>query len=159
MQRKWLALLLMPGVLLTQSAALGHRHASGQSSHRDSRPHLHTRPKAAKHEHPHHHGSPHHHHHDEQGNHVAEEPAPADEGTPSPRHDDDALYVSSDVLSCGRPTSDNEVQFLFDSLFTISGCPSVQLPLADQPESRVRPPPFFHPPGTPPHLKSTVLII
>lgn len=160
MKRKWLVLLLMPGVLLTQSAALGHRHASCQPSRHDSRPHVHTRQETTKHGHTHHHhGSSHHHHHDEDGNHVSGDTAPDGNDTPPRGHDDDAVYLATYVLSCVRETSDQEVQFVLDSFLALAGCLPIPLPWADQPESKVRPPPGFHLPRTPLSVTSIVLMI
>lgn len=90
MYRQIVSLLMLPCVLLAQSASLGHAHSSQPSDH-NLRPHVHIKVEQQAHCHSHGAGS-HHHHHD-----VAmptESAIPDEQPEPSPTHDSDALYVS-----------------------------------------------------------------
>lgn len=95
MYRRVVSLLLLPCVLLTQSAAmLGHAHAGMRLPGHDLRPHVHTNAASTRHadDHGHHHHGPgvHHHHNDaEPGPHTAALPES------QPDHDSDALYVTA----------------------------------------------------------------
>lgn len=110
MLKRVVSLLLLPCVLLTQSAAmLGHSHGSGQPPGHDLRPHIHTNP-SPHHEHGHHHHGPdgHHHHHDgdhdpEPGTHPTSQPEPVSD------HDSDAVFITSvDVVINDRVLMDDE---------------------------------------------------
>lgn len=99
MYRRIVSLLLLPCVLLTQSAALaGHAHADFRIPGHDLRPHIHTQNVPAGHNHDshahhHHHASSDHHHDD-----VADSTEPDFQQTLLPvapsDHDSDAVYVT-----------------------------------------------------------------
>lgn len=92
MHRGVVSLLLLPGVLLTQSAALCHGHGGGQHAGHDLRPHIHTNLTPVHHAHDH--GScGHHHHHDDADG--AREPAPTPRPASAPDHDSDAVFIPS----------------------------------------------------------------
>src|SRR5260370_1019302 len=67
MYRRVLCLLLLPCVLLTQSASLGHCHGDTEPAGHDLRPHFHTNLTSSCHGHHghHRHGPGGHHHHDD----------------------------------------------------------------------------------------------
>lgn len=95
MYRVVVSLLLLPCVLLTQSAAfLGRAHCEGQLAGHDLRTHVHTNSFAVDSHDAHHHGG-HHHHHDD----VRHIPDPKSQPTSQPEpisdHDSDALYVNA----------------------------------------------------------------
>jgi hypothetical protein len=92
MYRRVVALLLLPCVPLTQSAACGHHHHGREPAGHDQRPHVHL----CQHTHEHH-GHKHNHPHN------APEPdsTPA-APTPLHEHDCDAIYVAVDVTAPGR---------------------------------------------------------
>lgn len=96
MLRRVVCLLLLPCMLLTQSAALfGHTHAGLRLPGHDLRPHFHTQPVAASYQNdraPHHHGHGGHHHNVADG--VAPD-APTQHPKPLPDHDSDAIYVNA----------------------------------------------------------------
>jgi hypothetical protein len=97
MYRRVVSLLLVPCLLLTQSAALGHAHA-GQRAGDAARPHVHV-PSVLSHQHGAN-GSHRHHHDADNEPHAAVpvSPAPA----PVSDHDHDAVYVAVDVVFAGR---------------------------------------------------------
>lgn len=109
MLRRVVSLLLLPCVLLTQSAVvLGHAHAGQRLPGHDLRPHVHTQAASHDHGHRHLHGHGHshgtgaHHYHDDE-----DAPQPRMPVAPSPEplshHDSDALYfVGVDVVAGGR---------------------------------------------------------
>lgn len=121
MFRRVVSLLLLPCVLLTQSAAvLGYAHAGQRLAGHDLRPHIHTQAAPAGHDHGHrnkqghgHHHGPggHHHHHDD----VKDAPEPDAQPTPKPEppsdHDTDAVYVNATdaiVVERSEPTTQVE---------------------------------------------------
>lgn len=107
MLRRVLTLLLLPCLLISQSAALAHSHGGNQPAGHDLRPHVHV--SLVAHVHDHQHGHSHHHgthsHHHDWDDEVA--PADADDQLASlhesaPGHDSDALYVSPDSVTTAR---------------------------------------------------------
>ncbi|MDB5311301.1 MAG: hypothetical protein JWO38_5503 [Gemmataceae bacterium] len=93
MYRRVVSLVLLPGLLLTQSAVFGHSHGGNQPAGHGIRLHIHTNPAPARHDLGHHHGpGGHHHHHD-----ADDEPEPA-QPEPMSGHDDDAVYVADEVI-------------------------------------------------------------
>ncbi len=107
MYRRVVSLILLPCVLLTQSAAaLGHTHGGSQPTGHDLRPHFHTNSIPASHEHGHHHhGRDDHHHHDEGDD--GDEP---DTPEPLSDHDSDAVFIPSvDVVINDRSAVDEEL--------------------------------------------------
>lgn len=94
MYRRFVSLLLLPCMLLAQSASLGHAHGSNQPSDHNLRPHIHTKLEQQVHSHSHSHGTGgHHHHHDYAV--PTETVIPDQQSEPSPTHDSDAVYVSA----------------------------------------------------------------
>ncbi len=118
MYRRFVSLLLLPCVLLTQSvAALGHAHGGNQPAGHDLRPHFHTNSASARpgHESGHHHHGPggHHHHHDD-GDDAPEpgttQPTPNPEPLSEHEHDSDAVFISAvDAAVVERSQVDEEV--------------------------------------------------
>jgi hypothetical protein len=108
MYRRVVSLLLVPCLLLTQSAALGHHHGGDQPPGHDLRPHVHTTP--APHDHEHHHGPGSHDHHDDGED--ESETARISPSLPQPLsdHDDDAVYVTVEFVVAGRVQSGQEVE-------------------------------------------------
>src|SRR5262245_18144873 len=96
MYRRAICLLLLPCVLLAQSAVLGHSHGVGQPAGHDLRPHFHTEHASTRLKQAHHHhdrGCPHHHHDD--GDDQAEPetpPTPQPGPLPESDHDSDAVF-------------------------------------------------------------------
>lgn len=108
MLRRLVALLLLPFVLLAQSAALGHAHGGREPRGHGLRPHVHTSfaPERRAHDHHHHHGPAGHHHDGDDeagpGPHTVPEPeAPSD-------HDSDAFYLEKvDAVVSKRIVADD----------------------------------------------------
>lgn len=110
MFRRFVSLLLLPCVLLTQSAEVfGHAHGGGQPAGHDLRPHVHTNPVAVGSQQDHHHHGPggHHHHHSD----VEDNPEPDAQPTPLPEppsdHDTDAVYVNATDAVVGERSEPN----------------------------------------------------
>lgn len=101
MYRRIVSLLLLPCVLLTQSAAFGHSHGGSQPAGHDLRPHVHTNPVPAGHHHDHDDGHHHHghggHHHDVVNDVASDAPVTPPTQSPEPLsdHDSDAIYVNA----------------------------------------------------------------
>lgn len=116
MYQRVVSLLLLPCVLLTQSAALGHSHGGSQPAGHNLRPHFHTNsssaPRSDDHGH-HHHGPDGHHHYHDDGDDVPEpdtQPTPAPEPLSEQEHDSDAVYINRvDVVINDRPAVDDEL--------------------------------------------------
>jgi hypothetical protein len=114
MYRRIVSLLLLPCVLLTQSVAVfGHAHGGNQPAGHDLRPHFHTNPASARHDHGHHHHGPdgHHHHHND-GDAPAEpdsKPAQQPEPLSGDEHDSDAVFVDCvDVVITPRSVATDD---------------------------------------------------
>jgi hypothetical protein len=113
MLRRVITFLLLPCLLLAQSASLGHAHGNGAPAGHEARPHLHLA-IAGQHQHTdghrHHHGKDGHHHHGTSNhNDVAVEETGASPTTTvmagvsehESSHDDDALFTSPfDAAAC-----------------------------------------------------------
>jgi hypothetical protein len=118
MFRRVVSLILLPCVLLTQSAALlGHAHAGLRLPGHDLRPHFHTQPTPVGHQNDH--GQHHHGHGPGSHNHdvadvVATNPPstpPTQHPEPLPDHDSDAVYVivtDAVVVERSQPTTQVE---------------------------------------------------
>lgn len=98
MNRSIVSLLLLPCLLLTQSAVFGHAHSGGQPTGHDLRTHVHTNPLAVDNHHGHDHNAAsgsHHCQHDD----LKDAPKPHTQHTPQPEplsdHDSDAIYVNA----------------------------------------------------------------
>src|SRR4051794_2765655 len=99
MHRRLVSLLLLPCLMLTQSASLGHSHGGNEPPGHDLRPHFHVTPHSERRCHGprHHHHGPggHHHHHHNDGDDTAAPDAPPRPRLESlPNHDADAIYIS-----------------------------------------------------------------
>lgn len=109
MLRCVVSLLLVPCVLLTQSAALGHSHGGSKPAGHDLRPHFHTTPTSAVYEHTgHHHGLGGHHHPHATGD---EGPVPDTKTTPPALppsdHDSSAVFTANvDLVASQRSSAD-----------------------------------------------------
>jgi hypothetical protein len=106
MFRRVVSLTLVPCLLLTQSAALGHAHGGDEPAGHDARPHLHTAPTSDDH---HHHHGPggHSHHHDADD--AEPEPRSPDSPPSQPEHDADAVFVAAgDAVLAGRSQAVDE---------------------------------------------------
>jgi hypothetical protein len=92
MLRRVVSLMLLPCLLLTQSAALGHAHGGVLPAGHGLRPHFHL---ASVHEsHGHRHGPDGHHHHDADDEPDTElDPVLQEQ---APHHDHDAVYFSAE---------------------------------------------------------------
>ena len=107
MLRRVVCLLLLPCMLLTQSAALfGHAHDGLRLPGHDFRPHFHTQPVAAgndsdrSHNRGRHHDADSLHHHDEV---LTAQATATSDLEPQSDHDFDAVYVTSvEVAANGR---------------------------------------------------------
>lgn len=99
MRRSFVSLVLMPCVLLTQSAVLGHSHPGGQPAGHDLRPHFHTGSSTehrCSHDHHHHGPGGHHHHHDDCDDDESDTNLQGlSQTAPASDHDADAVYVVS----------------------------------------------------------------
>src|SRR5262245_35322301 len=98
MYRRPVSLLLLPCVLLTQSASLSHWHVVKRPAGHDVRPHFHTRVGWAadthKHGHHHHGRGGHHHHHNDGAENAACALHPP-QLTAVSDHDSDAVFVAA----------------------------------------------------------------
>lgn len=116
MYRRLVSLLLLPCLLLTQSAALGHAHGGATPVGHESRPHFHTVPASAAHSHSgdghdgHSHGHAHHRHphtdaDDVPGPDLHQVPA----GESPSDHDSTAVYTTSiDLAATERSSADSD---------------------------------------------------
>ena len=103
MYRRIVSLILLPGLLLTQSAALGHTHDGADPAGHGLRPHIHTNPTPVRHDHRgHHNHSPGGHHHDSSD--VPEPSLPE----PTRDHDDDAVYLTVEAVVARPVQADDE---------------------------------------------------
>ena len=104
MYRRTLSVILVPCLLLTQSAALGHTHNGSEPAGHDLRPHFHLTTALAGHTHDDtHHHSHHGDHHHNDGN-QTKPPLPLTPDTsPLSSHDNDAVFIEVvDALVHGR---------------------------------------------------------
>ena len=122
MFRRVVSLVLLPCMLLTQSATFTHAHGGSPPAGHDLRPHVHTNTASASHHHGHHHHGPgsHHHHHDD-GDDAPEPDTQPPRPEPFSDHDSDAVYLASvDILVNERVGVDEE---LMASVRLASGSP------------------------------------
>jgi hypothetical protein len=112
MFRRVVSLAVMPCVLLSQSAALGHSHGGREPAGHGIRRHFHTNPVSIAHDHGHHHHdrTSHDHDHDkgasasEFGDPRTQQPAPLTRDD----HDSDAIFVDCvDVIINSFAAIDN----------------------------------------------------
>lgn len=110
MYRRVVSLLLLPGLLLTQSAALGHSHGGSQPAGHDLRPHFHAAPTSAGHGHGCHHHGPDGHHHP----HATADDGPGPDtrtppAGPQSDHDSSAVYTAGvDLVAHQRSSADTD---------------------------------------------------
>lgn len=129
-----LPLILVIANLLLRGVAVPHIHDHDDAADHASRPHVHM----ASHEHSHSHGHDHHHgrrhvHHDRESEHAFPP------STPTPDHDDDAVYVAVDTLTvsaCGPKVTHAVGHWLAIAPRQVFSPPSS----ADPKPRRVRPP-------------------
>ena len=98
MHRCVVSLLLLPCLLLTQSAALlGNAHAGLRLHGHDLRPHFHTQPVPDGHDYGHHSGLGvlHQYHQDDANDAIELDTQPTSQPEPLSDHDSDAVYVAS----------------------------------------------------------------
>lgn len=95
MYHRVVSLILLPFVLLTQSASLGHVHGGSQPAGHGDRAHFHTAFTAHDHEHGHHHDDSGDHRHRGDEDDASERHALAE---PPQDHDADAVFVEVDVF-------------------------------------------------------------
>mgnify|MGYP000048555319 CR=1 FL=1 len=106
MLRHAVSVILLPCLVLTQSALFGHSHGGKAQPGHDLRPHIHATKPAAPHDH---HNPGGDHHHDDVGDDDEPEHATAEPTNPkpSPDHDDDAVYLEVDITTeLGQTTED-----------------------------------------------------
>ena len=112
MVRRVVALLLLPFVLLTQSAPFSHTHGGSQPAGHDLRPHIHLSLDSAGPDDGHHHHGPggHHHRHDAGDDCLEPETLPTPRPEPLSDHDSDAFYITGvDALVNDRPATDEDL--------------------------------------------------
>lgn len=112
MFRKLLALLMLPCVLMSQSAVVGHAHGGSEPAGHELRPHLHT---GASHEH----GDEGHHHHHDTSHHSHDQRSASDSQPVTPaEHDSDAIYLQCvDAVVASRVVVELEFSRLLDGVF------------------------------------------
>lgn len=152
MFRRIVCWLMLPCLLLTQSVALGHAHAEGQSAGHDLQPHFHTGKPAVIHGHHHDSGGHHHHHHHDEVD--LETPSPA---TPNSDHDSDAVYLAPADALVERGQSLDNVRSLswITSIETVSNLQ----PFAIDRGPRLRPPPDVRLDLLPIYIRHLTLLI
>lgn len=106
MYRRIVSLVLLPCVLLSQSAAFGHAHGGSEPAGHALRPHFHINPAATRPEQGYHHRGPHGRHHHDDGGAPAEpdsQPAQQPEPLSEDEHDSDAVFIDRvDVVMTPR---------------------------------------------------------
>lgn len=119
MTRRIVSLILIPFVLLAQSASYGHSHPGNQPAGHELRAHIHLNSDAeeAHHSHGHPHG-PHSHSHENHSHSDSPEQHSPQAETPFD-HDSSALYLNSTDLTTGvRSTTQFDLVFLVQWLQT-----------------------------------------
>lgn len=169
MFRKILALLLLPCMLISQSAVFGHAHGGSEPTGHGLRPHLHAAGTSRGHGHPHqaagghrhhshgHHSHEHgHHHHDDEGQHSTTGSPPV---TPS-EHDSDAVYIHCvDAVAVSRVAVELEFPVLMGWVFN-STSPADVLAFAVSSEAgRWANAPPLRGPACPLYLRQLTLLI
>ncbi|VTU01451.1 unnamed protein product [Gemmataceae bacterium] len=128
MFRRAVSLILLPCLVLTQSALVGHSHGGKEPPGHDHRPHFHAAEPAAPHDH---HAPGGHHHHDDAGNdepeHATAEPTDL---KPLPDHDDDAVHFAVDMATGSGQNFDDTISVFSWQLLPLNlsfggvvGCP------------------------------------
>lgn len=148
--RRIVCCLMLPCLLLTQSATFGHVHTQGQPAGHDLLRHIHTGKPAV--ERGHHHGSDrHHHHHDD----VDQEATKS--GTHTSDHDSDAVYLSPVDFHFARSQSVDDVRSVSGELATET-IPSLQLGAIER-YPLLRPPSEVHSNLRPIYIRHLTLLI
>lgn len=133
MFRRMVCWSLLPCLLLTQSAALGHAHLEGKPAGHDLQPHFHTGSPAGTRGHHHDSDRHHHHYHDEVD---LEIPEPT---TSTSGHDSDAFYLLAVDVLLERSQSNDDVRSV-SWVTAIETVANLQ-PLGIDRSPRLRPPP------------------
>jgi hypothetical protein len=111
MLRRVVTLLLLPCLLLSQSAAIGHAHGGSLPAGHDLRPHVHASFAVSTHDaHGHHDGHGCHHHHGEAVGHDADPVTAVAQEHPVP-HDHDAVYLPAESTVAPRERLQNDFDF------------------------------------------------
>lgn len=153
MYRRVVSLILVPCLLLTQSAALGHCHREGTPTGHDYHPHFHTTSVSA----PHDHGSGGHRHHDDE---LEPTPAVPPNPDPSPNHDDDAVYVTVVAVATGRvQAGDDDARVSFWHLSLPDALTGWLAGCRDHAVPHLRPPPGSSSPDCPLYVRHLALLI
>lgn len=164
MFRKILALLLLPCVLMSQSAVLGHAHCGREPAGHRLRPHLHVAGASHGHAHPHQSAEEHHHHSHGGGiHHEDSEGQHADTGLPPitpAEHDSDAVYLPCvDAVASSRAVVELEFPVLLGWAFD-SVCPPEEITVAVSGDIvRWANAPPFNGPSCPLYLRQLTLLI
>jgi len=108
MYRCVVAIVLLPCLLLTQLAVVGHFHGTQPAGH-DLHPHFHVAKPAAPQGHRHGPGG-HHHHHDVDDDEQEPTPKAPSQTKPSSNHDDDVIYPVVDLSTGSGQTIDDAVR-------------------------------------------------
>jgi hypothetical protein len=123
MIQRVVTLLLIPCLLLNQSAAVSHSHGDFAVEGHGSRPHIHLAGKSSATDHEQHHHSHHSHSHHTHSHHAHSQkeapkgppkPVKNDSCSPPFQHDTDCVYVT-EVVAAGLDRSSLE-KFQFDAL-------------------------------------------
>ena len=96
MSRRIVSLILIPFLMLSQSATFGHSHAGNQPAGHDFRAHIHMNSTGVE---PHHHGHQSHKH--EGDSHSTPEQQPSAQFESHFDHDSSAVYLNNTDLSTG----------------------------------------------------------
>ena len=120
MYRLVVSLLLLPCVLLTQSAAVfGRAHCGGQLAGYDLRTHVHTNSFVVNSHDAHRHGGHHHHRHDDLEHIPEPQTQPTSQPEPLSDHDSDAIDVNATdtvLIERSEPTTQVESSNLWSFL-------------------------------------------
>jgi len=161
MCRRAVSVLLLPCLLLSQTAAVAHFHAGQAPANHALRPHAHTNRPSARHEtHGHHHHG--HHHHAAGGHHHDNTEAPTTPVPPEPLsdHDGDAVYIGASDLSTERvQTGDGDTRGPFGHLVFLSTRPQDQCGPREHSALWPHPPPSEFAPDRPLYLRHLALLI
>src|SRR5262245_33448594 len=144
MYRRLVFVLLLPCVLLTRSAVLGHGHGGRQPAGHALRPHIHITPPAGPRHHRHQHNAPrgHHHHHHHHAEEADPDTRPAPQPEPPSDHDSDAVFVGSvDVVLSTRSAPDAGLAPLPWKAAVSELSPTCQADLVQEVTHWTRPPP------------------
>lgn len=122
MFRKLLTLLLLPCVLMSQSAVFGHAHGGSEPAGHELRPHLHTSGTSHEHDHSQEHADEGHHHHHGPGHHAHGQKEQRSDSNSQPvtpaEHDSDAVYLQCvDAVVASRVVVELEFPLLLGGAF------------------------------------------